>query len=140
MKKSRTKRSVMIIFPMMLSVSAILVACSQPCLTGSRAANQNSYTLDIERMTGNDTHAFEVSAGDSLKIRFATEEGSMQMEIRAPDGTILYSGNGKGATDFTVNISEGGVYAVAVKAHGAKGMIHIQAIRRNDYENTGVQK
>ncbi len=136
----RTKWAVVLLFLPMLSVSAILAACSQPCLTGSRAANQNSYTLDIERMTGNDTHAFEVSAGDSLKIRFATEEGSMQMEISAPDGTILYSGNGKGTTDFAVNISEGGVYAVAVKAHGAKGMIHIQAIRRNDYENTGVQK
>lgn len=136
----RTKWAVMLVFLPMLSVAAILVACSQPCLTGSRAANQDSYTLNIERMSGKDTHALELSAGDSLKIRFATEEGSMQMEIRAPDGTILYSGNGKGAADFTVNISEGGVYAVAVKAHGAKGIIHIQTIRRNDYENIGVQK
>ena len=48
------------------------------------------------------------------------------MEIKAPDGTTVYSGNGKDANDFTVNIRESGVYTIAVEARRAKGTIHIQ--------------
>ena len=49
------------------------------------------------------------------------------MEIKAPDGTVLYSGNGRETTDFTVNITESGVYAIVVEAQHAKGSIRIQA-------------
>ena len=55
-----------------------------------------------------------------------TAKGSIYMEIKEPDGTLLYAGNGKGTTEFTVNISEGGVYSVRVEVHNAKGMIPIQ--------------
>ena len=48
------------------------------------------------------------------------------MEVRAPDGSLLYEGSGRETTDFTVNISESGSYTVAVEARGAKGTIHIQ--------------
>ena len=47
------------------------------------------------------------------------------MEIKAPDGTTIYSGNGKETTEFTVNIPESGVYAIAVEARHAKGTIHV---------------
>ena len=52
------------------------------------------------------------------------------MEIKAPDGTTIYRGNGKEATDFTVNITETGVYTIAVYALHAKG----GAIRIEKYE------
>ena len=48
------------------------------------------------------------------------------MEIKAPDGTSLYRGNGKETTDFSVNIQESGVYTIIVEARHAKGTIHIQ--------------
>ena len=48
------------------------------------------------------------------------------MEIKAPNGTAVYQGNGKETTDFTVNIPEDGVYTVVVEARRAKGTIHIQ--------------
>ena len=48
------------------------------------------------------------------------------MEIKAPDGTTIYSGNGKETTDFTVNIRKSGVYTIVVEARHAKGTIHIQ--------------
>ena len=53
-------------------------------------------------------------------------KGEMHIEINAPDGTIIYRGNGKETTDFTVNIPEDGVYTVLVEARHAKGTIHIQ--------------
>ena len=49
------------------------------------------------------------------------------MDIKAPDGTAVYSGNGKAATDFTVNIPESGVYTIVVEARQAAGTIHIRS-------------
>ena len=63
-----------------------------------------------------------------LAVQFETVKGSIYMEIKEPGGALLYAGNGKGTTDFTVSISEGGVYFVHVEAHNAKGMIHIQQV------------
>lgn len=50
------------------------------------------------------------------------------MEIKAPDGTLIYTGNGEEANDFTVNISESGEYFIRVEAKGARGKISIQRI------------
>ena len=48
------------------------------------------------------------------------------MEIKAPDGTTVYCGNGKETTFFTVNIRESGVYTIAVEARHAQGTIHLE--------------
>ena len=77
-------------------------------------------------MNGNDVHSMNLHEGDVLQIRFETDKGELQMEIKAPDGTSVYSGNGKVATDFTLNITKGGVYTIEVEARKAKGIIHIQ--------------
>lgn len=53
-------------------------------------------------------------------------KGKLNMEIKAPDGTTMYCGNGKEATDFNLNICESGVYSVVVVARHAKGTIHIR--------------
>ena len=108
----------------LLAVSGLFVfltACNQKNFTGIRVANPDSYRLDIEQMKGTDTHTLKLDAGDVLDIRFQTEHGKLNMEIKAPDGTLIYTGNGEEATDFTVNISENGEYSVFVEAKGARG-------------------
>ena len=53
-------------------------------------------------------------------------KGSLYMEIKAPDGTAIYRGNGKETRDFTLNIPESGVYTiVACAKHAKRGMIQI---------------
>lgn len=107
-----------------------LILRNKEGFTGNRIKNPDSYIMDIERMNGTDRHTLELKAGDSLRVEFETEKGSLYMEIKAPDGTVLYSGNGRETTDFTVNIPENGVYTVAVEARRAKGTIHIKAYNR----------
>ena len=80
-------------------------------------------------MDGTDTHTLKLDAGDILDIHFETAYGELNIEIKAPDGTLVYAGNGKEATDFTVNISESGEYSVSVTAHSAEGVIHIKQKR-----------
>ena len=101
--------------------------CRLPHLTGSTIKNADSYLLDAQYMNGTDGHTMTLNAGDVLAIRFETEKGTLHLEIQAPDGNVLYSGNGQSSTDFTVNIAESGSYAVTVKARSATGSIHVQA-------------
>ena len=111
-----------------LGTAVFLTACNQKNFNGTRVANPDSYRLDIEQMNGTDTHCMELNAGDTLNIHFETERGKLRMEIKSPDGTLIYTGNGEETTDFTVNISVSGEYSVCVEAHSARGKISIQRI------------
>lgn len=107
-------------------VAVFLFCYNQEGFTGSRVKNPDEYLLDIEKMNGTDLHTLELREGDVLQIQFETEKGELYMEIKSPDGTAVYRGNGKETTDFAVNIRESGVYTIVVEARHAKGTIHIQ--------------
>ena len=87
---------------------------------------QDSYTLDSQQMNGTDSHTLDLTDGDVLQVTFETEKGSLHMEITAPDGTILYTGNGEEVTEFEINLSQTGAYTVTVEARHAKGKINIR--------------
>ena len=127
---TKRNKAVLIVLPLLLlaGVAALLSSSNQEGFTGSRVKNPDAYLLDIERMNGTDLHTLELHEGDVLQIQFETVKGEMYMEIKAPDGTAVYRGNGKETTDFTINIGEGGVYTVVVEARRAKGTIHIQQV------------
>ena len=118
----------LILLPLLLPAgrAAFLSYNNQQGFSGSRVKNPDAYLLDIERMNGTDLHTLELQEGNALQIRFETVQGALYMEIKAPDGTVIYCGNGKEVTDFTVNILKDGVYTVVVEARRAKGTIHIQ--------------
>ena len=123
----RNKAALLVILLLFLAGVATFLFCyNQEGFTGSRVKNPDAYLLDIEKMNGTDLHTLELSRGDVLQIQFETEKGELYMEIKAPDGTAVYRGNGKETTDFTVNIRESGVYTVVVEARHAKGTIDIQ--------------
>ena len=107
-------------------VAVFLFCYNQEGFNGSRVKKPDEYILDIEKMNGTDLHTLELREGDVLQIEFETEKGELYMEIKAPDGTSIYRGNGKETTDFAVNIRESGVYSIVVEARRAKGTIHIR--------------
>lgn len=126
MTRSKGLLSVGLSLLLIAGAAVFLFSYNQEGFTGSRVKNPGAYLLDIQRMNGTDLHALELRKSDILHIQFETEKGSLYMEIKAPDGTSVYQGNGREATDFTVNIPESGVYTVIVEARRAKGTIHIQ--------------
>ena len=125
---TQRNRAVLIVLPLLVlaGVAVFLSGSHQASFAGSRVKNPDAYLLDIKKMNGTDLHALELREGDVLQIQFETEKGNLYMEIKAPDGTAVYRGNGKETTDFTVNIRESGVYTIAVEARHAKGTIHVQ--------------
>lgn len=123
----RNKSVFIVLLLLILTGAAIfLFCCNQEGFTGSRVKNPDEYLLDIEKMNGTDLHTLELREGDVLQIQFEAEKGELYMEIKAPDGTAVYRGNGKETTDFTLNIRESGIYTIVVEARRAKGTIHIQ--------------
>ena len=130
--KNKTKIIVIIIFIVLLAIgmTVAFLSSNQEGFTGSRVKNPDAYLLDIERMNGTDLHTLELQTGDVLQIQFETVKGSLYMEIHASDGSVIYRGNGKAATEFTVNIPESGVYSVVVEARRAKGTIHVQRVQK----------
>ena len=111
---------------MVLGTGLVLMACGAKNPADSRTAGSDSYGLNVESMTGTDSCLMELQDDEVLAVHFETVRGSMCMEIQAPDGSSLYQGNGKGVTEFTVNIPESGTYSIFVEAHHAKGIIQIQ--------------
>ena len=107
----KSRKAILVILPLLfLAGAAVFLSCfNQEGFTGSRVKNPDAYMLDIEKMNGTDLHTLELHEGDVLQIQFETVKGSLYMEIKAPDGTAVYSGNGKETTYFTVNIPESGV-------------------------------
>lgn len=130
MMRSKTRILIIFIVLFFIGVAAAIFRYNQEGFTGNRVKNPDSYLLDIERMNGTDLHTLDLQTGDVLKIQFEALKGSLYMEIKAPDGTIIYCGNGKETTDFTVNITESGVYTIVVCARHAKGGV----IRIEKYE------
>ena len=119
-------RTASILLLMILGTGLVLMACGAKNPADSRTAGSDSYGLNVESMTGTDSCLMELQEGEMLAVHFETVRGSMCMEIQAPDGSPLYQGNGKGVTEFTVNIPESGTYSIFVEAHRAKGIIQVQ--------------
>ena len=123
------KRKILTLSLILLCVLASAVfstACGSRFFVGNCAVTSDAFRLDIDRMTGTNKFTMELTAGDTLEIQFTAAKGSMQMEIKEPDGDTLYAGNGKGVSDFTVNVFKSGVYSIVVEAYHAKGSVHIQ--------------
>ena len=123
--KQKTRTASLLLL-MVLGTGLVLMACGFKSLADSRTAGSDSYGLNVESMTGTDSYQMELQESEVLVVHFETVRGSMCMEIQAPDGSLLYQGNGKGVTEFTVNIPESGTYPIFVEAHRAKGIIQVQ--------------
>ncbi|MGM9643662.1 MAG: hypothetical protein ACI3X1_01105 [Eubacteriales bacterium] len=126
MKQIKKQALIGISLILLAGIAILLIGCNQEGFNGSRVKNPDSYLLDIDSMNGTDLHTLELNEGDVLKIHFETVKGSIYMEIKAPDGTSVYRGNGKELNDFTVNISESGVYTIVVEAKRAKGIVEVK--------------
>ena len=113
-------------FVFLMALAAVVFSsCGNSGFAGSRVKTPDSYTLDIRQMNGTDSHTLQLHSEDILQIDFSVEKGSIKLDILAPDGNPLYSGNGKDCNSFELNISEDGIYTISVEAKNAKGNIRV---------------
>lgn len=109
-----------------LLVISFLIIYNQSGFTGERIKNPDSYQANIKMMNGTDEHKISLKEDDVLDVEFETEKGSLYLELIAPNGETIYSGNGKGISKFEINIDVTGNYVITIKAKYAKGKINIK--------------
>lgn len=127
MKKKTILTLGLILLVLVLAGAAVLMLRNQQNeFTGNRVKNPDAYLLDIQRMNGTDSHVLTLKKGDSLAVKFETTGGQLTMEITAPDGSVIYQGNGTEATEFTLGIPEDGTYTISVRGKQAKGTLHVR--------------
>lgn len=126
----RKKTLALIALLLLAAAAAIAVIGRQSEFTGSRVKNSDAYLLDIQRMSGTDSHILTLKKGDTLAVTFETTGGRLTMEIAAPDGEILYQGKGSEISEFTLAVPEDGTYTISVRAERAKGTIHVRLANR----------
>ena len=130
MKLKRSAAAVICIAALIIALGAayFLRSNQENEFTGKNVKKTpDAYELDIECMNGRDEHVLQLRASDALRVHFEVISGSLRMEITAPDGSILYSGNGTAETDFAVNIPADGEYGICVTGRRAQGTIRVQA-------------
>lgn len=111
---------------LLAAAAALFLLQGRETFVGECRAESDAYLLEIRQMTGTDEHTMALQTGEMLHVRFTCTSGSLRLDITAPDGTAVYSGNGQAATRFTVTAADSGVYTVAVTARRAAGTIQIQ--------------
>lgn len=138
----RSKRKIRIlagaVLPALLAgLTMLLVIYSRPGFTGERIKNPDSYSMDIRRMNGTDSHTLSLNAGDVLQVEFETSKGSLLIKITAPDGTIIYAGNGEETTSFFIFGAAQAATGYAAWVFGKQEAFHVAL---TDYPNIGTNK
>lgn len=108
-----------------LLTAATLCGCAQESFVGSCEKSSCGYVAEFEQMNGSDSHVLSLKKGDALNVRFSVDSGSMRLTI-ASGNSVLYSGNGTAASDFTLNIPRDGKYTITLEARHAAGRVSIK--------------
>lgn len=125
MKKTKIPAKAIVLLIVAAGVMLFCASCSHSSFSGSVVKNSDSFSLDIEEMNGVDSHKLQLNAGDVLDVHFKTAKGKLYMKITS-DGASLYEGNGDGAADFELNVTESGEYTVEVEGRHAAGKISVK--------------
>lgn len=122
----------MALFALALLLAALVlwgVLGGRTAFRGDRTADGTRYVLAIRSMNGTDRHTLDLEAGDTISVQFRTRAGTLHLEILGPDGTALYTGNGREATAFTIPVRQSGTYTVVVEGRRARGDLSVIAAK-----------
>lgn len=125
MKKHYKIYLIIFVILIIAGLSFFVIRYNQKTFVGERIKNPDSYLLDIRKMNGSDNHSMDLKKSASLKISFETYKGSLNLKIVNQKNEIVYEGNGKVATNFTIDLPSDDSYTFFVKAKWAKGYINI---------------
>lgn len=120
------KKRLLPLLALLLAVTAVFLLLPQEEFDGERIAQPGAYQLDIRQMTGTDQHTMALQEGDVLQVCFACASGSLHLAITAPDGTNVYSGDGRQLTQFSLTVPSTGDYTLSVAARHGQGHLQIQ--------------
>lgn len=101
----------------------ICTSSQNKTFNGSKTGDEDYYDISFDILNTTDTHDFAMTQGESILVHIEKQSGDMKVAIQKDQDSPIYEGNGDVATDFSVDISEDGIYTVSVTGHNAKGQV-----------------
>ena len=130
-RSKTTGKRLLILAALLILAEAEALLYPRPASTfqGDLVKNPDEYRMDARIMNGSDSHVITLKASDTLRVHFEPRSGQMKLEIFAPDGSALYSGDGTACSDFDLNLPEDGEYRMNVAGENASGELLIRPVR-----------
>ena len=105
-----------------LTALPLLAGCdSSSVFYGSRVINEAGFVMDYTVLNHEETAELTLVAGESLRVEFAHDRGSVDVTVGLPDREPIYRGTGQTEAEFTLTIPESGDYRISVTGHRASG-------------------
>ena len=122
---NRARRNHMIVLIALLGLLLLaLTGCREASVfDGSMAANDDGFTMEYTVLNKEQTAQISLAAGDQLQVTFAHTKGSVDVTVGMDGKEPLYKGSAQENAEFSLLVSEPGVYRITVTGHQAKGWV-----------------
>ena len=124
------------------ALAAVFVVMGVLVLTGVRGPGKTDvtvtreddmYSLGMSYMSGEQSAAFALSAGDAIEVTVAHISGDLRMRIACGEN-VVYEGHNPEMGQFRVNILTDGEYTITVSGQRADGSVTFRMIRDESQE------
>ncbi len=83
-------------------------------------------SLTFSTLNQSVTHQLKLDNSDVLVVDSLVDKGTLRLSVTSSQGNIIYTGELKKATEFTIRIKESDLYSVVVSGRNTSGAISIQ--------------
>lgn len=105
--------------------------------SGHRVCDEDGFSMDYSAFNRQECAELSCVAGDALRVSIAQTSGTVDLTIGVDGKEPVYEGNGLTAADFTVNLSEDGIYRITVTGHHAEGSVSFQKKHSDQSQKSG---
>lgn len=91
------------------------------------------YSLGMSYMSGEQSAAFALSAGDAIEVTVVQISGDLRLRIACGEN-VVYEGHNPEMGQFRVNILTNGEYTITVSGQRADGSVTFRMIRDESQE------
>ena len=121
----RARRSNRILLTALLGLLLLaLTGCREKSVfDGSMAVNDDGFTMEYTVLNKEQTARISLAAGDQLQVTFAHAKGSVDVTVGMDGKEPLYKGSAQENAEFSLLVSETGLYRITVTGHQAKGRV-----------------
>ncbi len=107
----------------LLCLLVLLAGCSVSAFDGSRALNEDGFSMTYTMLNRQEQAVLHLENGDSLQVQLAHTGGNIDLAVGLEGEAPIYQGTGLDNAAFTLNIHQAGDYTITVTGHKAAGSI-----------------
>ena len=123
LNRARRNHRILLIALLGLLLLALTGCREKSVFDGSMAVNDDGFTMEYTVLNKEQTARISLAAGDQLQVTFAHAKGSVDVTVGMDGKEPLYKGSAQENAEFSLLVSETGLYRITVTGHQAKGRV-----------------